>query len=196
MDALAHVGGAHCLDLVATLRRRYVEPRELLNTPQDLEAWFVSAGLWEARGKESANCSAADLQSALLLRESIFNLLSARLAARPAAAADLKLINAAACRPSLPPKIKSGSDGALVVASDLPEDGSEAASMTLSLIAREAIELLGSRRFESVKRCAQDKCSLFFVDVSQGQRRRWCSMGRCGNLSKLANYRGKSAESA
>ncbi|WP_327121301.1 CGNR zinc finger domain-containing protein [Nocardia sp. NBC_01730] len=39
--------------------------------------------------------------------------------------------------------------------------------------------------------CAADDCCLLFVDASRPDRRRWCSMDRCGNLGKVRRYRGQ-----
>ncbi|WP_106252702.1 CGNR zinc finger domain-containing protein [Nonomuraea fuscirosea] len=36
--------------------------------------------------------------------------------------------------------------------------------------------------------CASDRCGLRFVDRSQGGRRRWCSMTRCGNRTKAQRH--------
>ncbi|MFE7743242.1 CGNR zinc finger domain-containing protein [Nocardia sp. NPDC057455] len=38
---------------------------------------------------------------------------------------------------------------------------------------------------------AAGDCGLLFVDASRPGRRRWCSMDRCGNLSKVRRYRGQ-----
>jgi len=190
MDALAHIGGAYCLDLVATVRRRFVEPCELLNTPADLVNWFESAGLWTAEMQRHSGCSVEDLASARRLREAIYEVLRARLASQPPDQAYLDQINYFAAQPCLAPQLWI-SDSVVRTAHEFLEGGNSPASMTLSAVAREAVEILGTQRFASIKRCAQDTCSLFFVDDSQGKRRRWCSMGRCGNLAKLAKFRGK-----
>ena len=44
-----------------------------------------------------------------------------------------------------------------------------------------------------VKQCREPRCSCYFVDTSKNRTRAWCSMERCGNRQKVANYyrRGK-----
>ncbi|WP_406733827.1 CGNR zinc finger domain-containing protein [Streptomyces sp. NBC_01794] len=42
-----------------------------------------------------------------------------------------------------------------------------------------------------VKECANPECALLLLDDSQARRRRWCSMERCGNLAKVAEYRSR-----
>jgi predicted RNA-binding Zn ribbon-like protein len=43
-----------------------------------------------------------------------------------------------------------------------------------------------------VRQCEGENCSLWFLDVSKSNRRRWCSMEVCGNRSKVAAHRARS----
>ena len=43
--------------------------------------------------------------------------------------------------------------------------------------------------FRYVRRC--ERCTLWFLDVSRGHGRRWCSMAVCGNRAKAANHRAR-----
>lgn len=43
--------------------------------------------------------------------------------------------------------------------------------------------------FRYVRRC--ERCTLWFLDVSRGHERRWCSMALCGNRAKAAAYRAR-----
>ena len=43
--------------------------------------------------------------------------------------------------------------------------------------------------FQYVRRC--ERCTLWFLDVSRGHGRRWCSMAICGNRAKAANLRAR-----
>ena len=58
----------------------------------------------------------------------------------------------------------------------------------LAAIARSAAELLAEGAAAPLRRCANPKCPLFFYDTSRTHRRRWCSMGACGNRSKVAAF--------
>jgi len=58
----------------------------------------------------------------------------------------------------------------------------------LAAIARSAAELLVEGAKARVRRCANPSCRLFFYDDSRTHRRRWCSMARCGNRSKVAAF--------
>jgi predicted RNA-binding Zn ribbon-like protein len=42
-----------------------------------------------------------------------------------------------------------------------------------------------------VKSCERSPCTLFFLDRTRGQVRRWCSMMVCGNRAKQALYRSR-----
>jgi predicted RNA-binding Zn ribbon-like protein len=48
-----------------------------------------------------------------------------------------------------------------------------------------------SEDLSRVKSCEKSPCTLFFVDRTRGQVRRWCSMTLCGNRAKQALYRSR-----
>jgi predicted RNA-binding Zn ribbon-like protein len=62
----------------------------------------------------------------------------------------------------------------------------------LTPIAQAAAELLTKKDLSLVRKCANPNCPLFFYDGSKNHRRRWCSMGRCGNRMKAALHYEKS----
>ena len=59
----------------------------------------------------------------------------------------------------------------------------------MATAARDAIDLLSGPELEKVKECAEETCSILFVDSSRPGKRRWCSMRICGNKIKKAAYR-------
>jgi CGNR zinc finger/Bacteriocin-protection, YdeI or OmpD-Associated len=60
----------------------------------------------------------------------------------------------------------------------------------LSAVARDAIDVFGTAAVRArLRRCSNPLCALLFVDSSRPGKRAWCTMRRCGNLSKLARYR-------
>src|SRR6202451_1244966 len=62
-------GGCNAIDLPATLQARLSSsPRELLNTPDDLARWLVSAGMAYTKPRTTAK----DLATARVLREAIY----------------------------------------------------------------------------------------------------------------------------
>jgi predicted RNA-binding Zn ribbon-like protein len=53
-------------------------------------------------------------------------------------------------------------------------------------------DLVSQADFRYVRRC--EGCVLWFLDVSRGHQRRWCSMAVCGNRAKAAAYRASTRE--
>lgn len=50
---------------------------------------------------------------------------------------------------------------------------------------------LTSEDLSRVKSCEKSPCTLFFLDRTRGQARRWCSMTVCGNRAKQALHRAR-----
>ncbi|TYB56192.1 hypothetical protein FXF51_44620 [Nonomuraea sp. PA05] len=183
-DAWIRDGGRVCLDFVNTLRDRWDVPRETLEQPEDLVRWLDGAGL-VAPGACLAVPSDAALRSAGLLREAIDRAVLGAAEGRLPAPADVDAINeavAAAPRPLLQLVI---ADGRLEQRAEPLAAGVAAA---LGLVARDAAELLLSPEVGRVRVCGSDRCALRFVDRSQAGRRRWCSMSRCGNRTKVRRH--------
>ncbi|GAA2855509.1 CGNR zinc finger domain-containing protein [Nonomuraea rubra] len=183
-DAWIRDGGRVCLDFVNTLRDRWDVPRETLEEPEDLVRWLHGAGLVVPGARLPAQPGAA-LRSARLLREAIDRAVLGAAGGGLPALADVDTINeavAAAPRPLLQ----------LVIADGRLEQRAERLAgdvvAGLGLVARDAAELLLSPEVGRVRVCGSDRCALRFVDRSQGGRRRWCSMSRCGNRTKVRRH--------
>jgi predicted RNA-binding Zn ribbon-like protein len=58
-------------------------------------------------------------------------------------------------------------------------------------IALAAATLVAEADPSRVRRCASERCRLWFLDSSKNGRRRWCSMARCGNRAKVARHHRK-----
>ena len=56
-------------------------------------------------------------------------------------------------------------------------------------IAKAMAELVCAEDFAQVKACGGPRCTLYFLDRTRGQARRWCSMALCGNRAKQAAHR-------
>jgi predicted RNA-binding Zn ribbon-like protein len=52
-------------------------------------------------------------------------------------------------------------------------------------------DLVCQKDFTLVRRCEGPTCTLWFLDVSKGHARRWCSMAVCGNRAKAAAHRAR-----
>jgi predicted RNA-binding Zn ribbon-like protein len=181
----AFVGGRVCLDFMGTLARRHTAPLEGLPDTAALGRWFAVAGLLPPDGGPP-RVGSAELARARGLREALYRLVRAAMAGAPYARADVAAVNRAAARPDLVPQlaVTAGTPGVR-----WQQRGEAAAA--LATVARDGVLLLGGRDLARVKECGHPTCSLLFVDDSQARRRRWCSMERCGNLTKVAGYRAR-----
>lgn len=177
------IAGRPCLDLAATVGERWRRSFERLRIPEDLGRWLVRAGLVD----RAPSVTQGELEGARQLRDAIYD------AARPAgrgdiAAADAAQVTAWAQRPPRAPRLDPGR-----WVSWSAEQPVEAA---LSVIARDAIDLLSGPLAVRVRECASEDCALLFVDTSRPGRRRWCSMGGCGNRAKTRAYRRRKTTTA
>jgi predicted RNA-binding Zn ribbon-like protein len=129
----------------------------------------------------SAEPGAADLDRLRRLRRE----LRARCGDGPRDDAELTRLAAAA-----PVQVVPGGTGALEL---IPlGDGHPAVLATLLAIAHDA-ERDGS--WARLKICHHDGCRWAFYDRSRSRTATWCAMGICGNRTKVAAYRRRSAAS-
>ncbi|MES1244413.1 MAG: ABATE domain-containing protein [Acidobacteriota bacterium] len=175
-DGFKFRGGSLALDFPATLAARLrAEPRELLATPHDLGRWLVAAGL----ATSAPPVTGEELEQARELREALYRLARARVAGQPFPEPDRALLNRWAAGRTPAPCLES--DGMSWTRED--------ASTLLSLLARDAVELLGGELGGRIRQCAGEGCALLFVDTSRTGGRKWCSMSGCGNKAKVASFR-------
>ncbi|WP_037075789.1 CGNR zinc finger domain-containing protein [Pseudonocardia spinosispora] len=182
--AFVFTGGSAPLDLVATLgRRRSAAPIERLPDPPALARWLIGSG----QARTLTEPTDADLELALRLREAVYDLLRPLLDPPATGDADeaVAVVNEIGARPALGDRLVATAEG--LRAEPAPGTVSEA----LARIARQATTLLGGPDAQRVKECEHPDCSLLFLDETQGRRRRWCSMERCGNLVKISGYRAR-----
>lgn len=168
--------GRSSLDFAATVGERWRRCFERLRSPEDLARWFVEAGLLIHEPEVTEEL----LVEARALREAIYRV--AKLAGQgEPARADMRELNRWAARPPLAP--------VLSVRREVAWTADEPAAAALGTLARDAIDLVSGPFAGRVRECARDDCALLFVDMSRPGRRRWCSMGGCGNKTKTAAYR-------
>lgn len=55
-------------------------------------------------------------------------------------------------------------------------------------------DLVCRKDFSLVRKCEGATCTLWFLDVSKGHARRWCSMALCGNRAKAAAHRARTRQ--
>ncbi|MDA3629273.1 CGNR zinc finger domain-containing protein [Saccharopolyspora sp. WRP15-2] len=176
----AFVSGNPALDLAATVGSRRDTPDDALATPSDLERWVAECDELPDR----VTADAAGFESALALREAIYQLALDRVLGRPFDQDSLEVVNNAAAEP--PPAIEL-SDAGLHTSGDLPA--------VLSQIARSGIAALADPQ-ACLKECGRADCTRIYLDRSRGARRTWCGMEECGNRVKAAAYRARKRASS
>ncbi|HZR76956.1 CGNR zinc finger domain-containing protein [Bradyrhizobium sp.] len=178
-DGFRFRGGCNAIDLPATLQARLSgSPRELLNSPDDLARWLVSAGLAGKPPKTTPK----DLATVRALREAIYVLAGGRRGAEADAAR--KTLNRVASGAAAVPLLQA--DGSMCL------EGT--ASALIVTLAREAVQLF-SDAVDLIRQCQSPTCTIYFVDTSRRGDRRWCSMLACGNKAKVREFRKRQRES-
>ena len=165
--------GARCLDFGYTGDFGYGHvPWERLREPGDLTAW-----LREHLAEDLAPARERDLAEALRLRAAVVAVARALAegAAVPGEAASV--IDSFAAQADIAPQLGTG-----------PHQGWEV-SHALSTIARDAVAVFAEGPGR-IRACTAGDCFLIFRDTSRPGSRRWCSMQRCGNRTKM---RGRNA---
>lgn len=171
--------GALCLDFAYTGSMGDNPAWEQLHEPADLGAWL--AGRFERVNTESTE---RELIDGIALRAAIAGLAHATSAHRPPNSDDIDTINLFAATPNIPPSLAGGSRQA----------GRSAVRVgqALATIARDAVELFRDDTGR-LRSCSAEDCGLVFYDESRSNNRRWCSMQRCGNRSKVRAHRARSS---
>ncbi|WP_372571662.1 CGNR zinc finger domain-containing protein [Ruegeria jejuensis] len=181
--------GRLCLDLVSTLRARSEERIELLDQPDALAHWVSLTQFADLEGDLSV-CDRS-LAQAIILREAVHGLVVAFREGAAYRQRDIDIVNAAANPPALIPQLIYDQRLTHAFAAS---GQSDLLTSVMSEIARDAIDLITTAPETRVKNCENHKCERLFYDDSQAQRRRWCSMDRCGNRSKVKRYRSKNTK--
>ncbi|MEK2474205.1 CGNR zinc finger domain-containing protein [Streptomyces noursei] len=170
------LGKVLATSFTGTLSERHGDAVERIPTPQRLVDWLVVNGL------AVDSCTAAQLDLARELRESIH-----------------AVATAAAIQDALPAS-------AVQVINDCSAQGRAAAVLTpegqrrwrlssasrvedaLGVIAADAISIVADERDGKLALCASPTCQAAFFDTSQSRTRKWCDMNTCGNRQKKARF--------
>jgi predicted RNA-binding Zn ribbon-like protein len=170
--------GRLSLNAVATHGARTTESFDRWQTPADLSRWCVEAKLLAV----APPASPEDLEAARALREVIYRMVQAARTQQPLDRSDIEFLNDWAARPARVPQLMT--NGRMVKWA--AEEPLEAALVS---VARDAIDLLAGESIGRIRECAEESCSILFVDNSRPGKRRWCSMERCGNRIKKKAFR-------
>lgn len=177
------ISGRVSIDIVHTGGEGFRAQWERWHRPADLAEWMQVCPLLAVR----ARVSERDLVTARGLREAVWEAAQSTLRGEPIARGAVRAMEAAAAQPDLVPVLRGGARAWA--------PGSTGAQ-ALSTVARDAIDLFGTDLRSRLRQCNGRNCGLLFVDTSRPGKRAWCTMRRCGNLTKIARYRaGQRAES-
>lgn len=182
-----------CLDFVNTLDDRFSpEPKELLKHYVDLACFSEDTGVLSdlqvdrlmSRSMEHPDEARRALTSAIQLREAISEIFYALVRKKPVPAAALAILNQ---------HVQEAAQHLILVVGRHQFEWKFDADIydlfvPLWPIARDAAELLASKRVEYVRACASKTCEWVFLDESKNHRRRWCDMTKCGNRAKVKQF--------
>jgi predicted RNA-binding Zn ribbon-like protein len=177
--------GRLCLDFVRTLRYRdRPDAGEELAAPALLAGWVDAFG--PCRPVASLAETGVSVGSARSLREAVCALLVAATSpegARSCPPKHRRLVNQWAAGETPAPVLHpDGSVG---------HHAADPVAATLSLVARDCLDLVSGGDIARIRRCANPDCNVMFLDTSRPGKRRWCSMATCGNQAKKANQRSR-----
>jgi predicted RNA-binding Zn ribbon-like protein len=129
--------------------------------------------------------SAAVLERAIALRDTIYRIFTAHGDGSAPAPPDLALLNAALAGAMPHRRLAVAAHG---YEWEWEADPAALAQM-LWPVAVSAADLLTSPDLERVRECAGATCNWLFIDRSKNRSRRWCDMQECGNVEKVRRYR-------
>jgi len=156
---------------------------ESLLEPSQLTDWLRSR-FPEVDGEISDR----QLVDAKRMRESLARMATAASRAEPPLPNDVDVINLFAATPDIPPPALTGGSRRAGRTTAKPDQA-------LAAMAREAVDLF-SQSLDRIRCCAATDCGLIFFDESRSNNRRWCSMQRCGNRSKVRAHRSRTGAPA
>jgi predicted RNA-binding Zn ribbon-like protein len=170
--------GRLCLDFAHTGDMGYGSRFERLTNRSELQRWLSLSPLHLSH----VGIRSADMDSAKRLRRGIWRVAVALVARATPAAADIRVLNRAACRPGLVRKLNPAAKS---IRWHRPTIG-----RALATIAQDAVVLFGDPTQKGrMRRCENPRCSVIFYDDSRPGRRRWCVPNRCGDRIRARVYR-------
>jgi len=165
------------VNTVVAIRGRLVD---LLQDRSNLIDWLNATNLCVDISKVDSSL----LDSALELRATLRNILTAKIDSVSVQEKDLAIVNQYLSNHSTQ-KTLFFESGEYVLQ---PAQKTLTSSMLLGVLAYEAASLIASTQSQQIKRCKNNECQLIFLDTSRSRKRQWCSMDVCGNRAKVATH--------
>ena len=170
------LGSVLATSFTATLTERCGDPVERIPTPQRFVDWLAVNGL------AVPSCTAAQLELARELRESVHLAATAAAVHDAPPASAVEVINDCSIRGGAAAVLTSDGNREWRLGSTTGVDDA------LGVIAEDAISILSGERDGRLALCASPTCRAAFFDTSRSRTRRWCEMNTCGNREKKARF--------
>lgn len=170
------LGKVLATSFTATLTERRGNAVERIPTPNRLVDWLAVSGL------AVESCTAAQLERAWELRESIHAAATSAARRGPLPVSAVQVINDCS--------IQGRAAAVLTPESSRRWRLSSASCVedALGVIAADAISIIAGERDGKLALCASPTCQAAFFDTSQSRTRKWCDMNTCGNRQKKARF--------
>ena len=180
-------GGSIALDFVNTRRMHRGRMVDGLQRANGLRDWLNEAGLGSPALSELSTDPPAMrllLSEAMRLRDEILYGIASMKSGEPLPRTTLHTLNRVLRVSHTTPSVERSEQGLNLV---MRETGSNLLT-SLAPVALSAAELFTAHRADRLRQCDADTCVLWFLDTSKNGRRRWCSMARCGNRTKVKRH--------
>jgi predicted RNA-binding Zn ribbon-like protein len=179
------------LDFVNTLDNRNTNPKELIESYNDLIRFAEDSGVLQhglvdkliERSYIAVDRAQDVLIRAREMREAMHEVFRAILQKKPVPPAALARVNADAQSAAAHMSVVQGKTGF-----EWRYDDFGSLDVVMWPIARAAVDLLASDGLPYVRSCSAKSCDWFFLDTSKNHHRRWCDMKVCGNRAKVRRF--------
>ncbi|MFI2212811.1 CGNR zinc finger domain-containing protein [Streptomyces sp. NPDC020141] len=170
------LGNVLATSFTGTLSERHGDAVERVPTPGRLADWLTVSGL------AVDSCTAAQLDLARELRESIHVAATAAALRDALPASAVRVINDRSARGRAAATLTPGGERRWRLGqASCVEDA-------LGVIAADAIGVIAGERDGRLALCASPTCRAAFFDTSRSRTRKWCDMNTCGNRQKKARF--------
>ncbi len=176
-------GNNLALDFINTDLRKGGLKVDRLPDTKALVRWLVSAGI-RPEGTSEPESWPASMDAAWQLRGVIFGMVTEFVSGTPHDPDRVAILNHHLTHIRPHHIVQPGTLG-LDISSGWY---TERLDRALAPIALSAARLLDSKNSGRVRQCDNAECPVYFYDVSNGNKRRWCSMDLCGNRHKAATH--------
>ncbi len=192
------VGNHPCLDLINTQLIVKGEPRDLLESVDDLSLWLMQARLLTASQAKITKVHLHNEEGASLLERAKTLRATLRIVVERVAAGKAVPDSAIDATNQLLAQ-RPGHTLLVRTKEGIKRRFHSLATQQVELLApllESASDLLSSGRLCLIKKCANAACILYFLDTTKNHTRNWCSMQMCGNRMKVAAHYRRSRDKA